>query len=195
MEQHAMVRVADGADVPAARQPVRPSSTVSDTADPSEAAVDIPPDPFTAAAVPQDRSATRRLTSVRSAASQARRFLTAVLGEAGMPTSTVSDAHTVVSEFVVEALARGRPPRQIRVDINADELFVELLAEGRCDPIDADDSRHMSTDLVAMISPASGSRPISDGRIWWARLPIRQADENAQEVRRGPARSTRRARS
>jgi hypothetical protein len=165
-----MVKVADDAEVPAARQEER--ATVGEHSASTEPVDGVPPDPFTDTPEPSERTARRRLTNVRHAASQSRRFLTAVLGEAGLATAVVNDAQTVVSEFVIEALARGRPPRFLDVRIGQDELRIELVAEGRCEPLDADASRQISTDLVARITVSSGSRPITDGRVWWALLPV-----------------------
>ena len=173
-----MVQVADGAQVPAAR-----SSDVAARAEKRPVAVepdlevaperDVPPDPFTVSvAQPSERTARRHLTDARAAASQARRFLTAVLGEAGVSNATVHDAHTLVSEFVIEALGRGRPPRTLDVTISETQVRIELAAEGRCEPIDADVSRQIRTDLVARVAASSGTRPIKDGRVWWGVLEV-----------------------
>jgi hypothetical protein len=114
----------------------------------------------------------------RDAAAQARRFVSAQLGDVG--TGVVDDARSVVTELVVEALSRGRMPRNLSLGLGPRHLRLELRAEGRLPPLAVVTDRRASQELVERLCVSSGSRPLGDGRRWWAVLDRQPPQEPGQ---------------
>jgi hypothetical protein len=104
----------------------------------------------------------------REAAADARRFVVDELAQRDVRPETVDDVRTVATELVVEALSRGRMPRRLVLACGPRHVRVDLRAEGRCPPLAVDTHRRTSQEIVDGLCVATGSRPLDDGRRWWA---------------------------
>jgi hypothetical protein len=109
-------------------------------------------------------------TGAREAAADARRFVADELSRQRVDPETVEDVRTVATELVVEALSRGRMPRRLVLASGPRHVRLDLRAEGRCPPLPVDTHRRTSQEIVDGLCVSAGSRPLDDGRLWWAVL-------------------------
>jgi hypothetical protein len=107
---------------------------------------------------------------ISQSSSQARRFASRTLRLLDARPDLVVDTQSVVSELVLEAMARRRRPSTLTIVSGPTRVRVELVAEGRCPPLPEPSDRAVSRELVAQLTVTHGSRPIRDGRRWWAVL-------------------------
>jgi anti-sigma regulatory factor (Ser/Thr protein kinase) len=101
----------------------------------------------------------------------ARRFVTQTLSDWQAPETVRDDVVLLVSELVTNAVLHGRPPIELRLRGNGQQLFLEVRDHAtylprRLRPT-PEDEHGRGLQLVAVLADRWGTRPIPHGKSVW----------------------------